>query len=57
MLYRQREPQLMLVPVDVNLLVSQVVDPTRARWCSSRTRRMKGAGPAWICRSIGKARQ
>ncbi len=57
MLYRQREPQLMLVPVDVNLLVSQVVDLTRARWCSSRTRRMKGAGPAWICRSIGKARQ
>jgi PAS domain S-box-containing protein len=30
--YRQREPQLMLVPVDLNLLVSQVVDLTRARW-------------------------
>jgi signal transduction histidine kinase/CHASE3 domain sensor protein/ActR/RegA family two-component response regulator len=30
--YRQREPQLMLVPVDMNLLVRQVVDLTRARW-------------------------
>jgi len=30
--YRQREPQLMLIPVDLNLLVSQVVDLTRARW-------------------------
>jgi len=30
--YRQREPQLMLVPVNLNLLVSQVVDLTRARW-------------------------
>ena len=30
--YRQREPQLMLVPVNLNLLVTQVVDLTRARW-------------------------
>ena len=30
--YRQREPQLMLAPVDMNLLVRQVVDLTRARW-------------------------
>jgi PAS domain S-box-containing protein len=30
--YRQRESQLMLVPVDMNLLVPQVVDLTRARW-------------------------
>jgi PAS domain S-box-containing protein len=30
--YRQRETQLMLVPVDMNLLVHQVVDLTRARW-------------------------
>src|SRR5258708_5534963 len=30
--YRQREPQLMLVPVDMNLLVRQIVDLTRARW-------------------------
>jgi PAS domain S-box-containing protein len=30
--YRQRETQLMLVPVDMNLLVQQVVELTRARW-------------------------
>ncbi len=30
--YRRRETQLMLVPVDMNLLVQQVVDLTRARW-------------------------
>jgi PAS domain S-box-containing protein len=30
--YRQRETQLMLAPVDMNLLVQQVVDLTRARW-------------------------
>ncbi len=30
--YRQREPQLALAPVDVNLLVQQVLDLTRARW-------------------------
>ena len=30
--YRQREPQLTLVPVDLNRLVQQVVDLTRARW-------------------------
>ena len=30
--YRQREPQLVLTPVDLNLLVQQVVDMTHARW-------------------------
>jgi signal transduction histidine kinase/ActR/RegA family two-component response regulator len=30
--YRQREPQLTLLPVDLNQLVRQVVDLTRARW-------------------------
>jgi signal transduction histidine kinase/ActR/RegA family two-component response regulator len=30
--YRDREPELALVPVDVNTLVPQVVDLTRARW-------------------------
>ncbi len=30
--YRQREPQLTLQPVDMNALVQQVVDLTRARW-------------------------
>jgi CheY-like chemotaxis protein len=30
--YRQREPQLTLLPVDMNSLVPQVVDLTRARW-------------------------
>ena len=30
--YRQREPQLLLLPVDMNRLVQQVVDLTRARW-------------------------
>ena len=30
--YRQREPQLTLLPVDLNALVTQVVDLTRARW-------------------------
>ncbi|HTC50510.1 MAG TPA: ATP-binding protein [Steroidobacteraceae bacterium] len=30
--YRQREPQATLLPVDVNVLVQQVVDLTRARW-------------------------
>ncbi len=30
--YRQREPQLTLTPVDLNRLVQQVVDLTRARW-------------------------
>lgn len=30
--YRQREPQLKLAPVRLNLLVQQVVDLTRARW-------------------------
>jgi signal transduction histidine kinase/DNA-binding response OmpR family regulator len=30
--YRSREPQAALVPVDLNLLVGQVVELTRARW-------------------------
>ncbi|MES2105702.1 MAG: response regulator [Pseudomonadota bacterium] len=30
--YRQREPQLTLMPVNANHLVQQVVDLTRARW-------------------------
>jgi signal transduction histidine kinase/CheY-like chemotaxis protein len=30
--YRQREPQLILMPVDLNRLVEQVLDLTRARW-------------------------
>jgi PAS domain S-box-containing protein len=30
--YRKREPQMTLAPVDLNLLIHQVVDLTRARW-------------------------
>ncbi len=30
--YRQREPQLALAPVEVNRLIEQVADLTRARW-------------------------
>jgi PAS domain S-box-containing protein len=30
--YRPREPQLTLVPVDLNVVLQQVVDLTRARW-------------------------
>ncbi|HXJ40594.1 MAG TPA: PAS domain S-box protein, partial [Bryobacteraceae bacterium] len=30
--YRQREPQLLLMPVDLNGMVRQVLDLTRARW-------------------------
>jgi PAS domain S-box-containing protein len=30
--YRLREPQLTLVPVDLNVLVGQVIDLTRPRW-------------------------
>jgi PAS domain S-box-containing protein len=30
--YRQQEPQLVLSPVDLSILVQQVVDLTRARW-------------------------
>jgi DNA-binding response OmpR family regulator/anti-sigma regulatory factor (Ser/Thr protein kinase) len=30
--YRQREPELVLAPVDLNQLIQQVVDLTRARW-------------------------
>lgn len=31
--YRQREPQLELARIDVNRIVSQVIDLTKARWC------------------------
>lgn len=37
--YRQREPQLRLVPVDMNRLVQQVVELTRARWSDMAQRR------------------
>ena len=37
--YRQREPQMTLVPVDVNRAVQQVVDLTRARWSDMAHRR------------------
>jgi len=30
--YRSREPQLILLPTDLNSLVNQVIDLTRARW-------------------------
>ena len=30
--YRAREPQLSLIPVDLNKIVNQVLDLTRARW-------------------------
>jgi signal transduction histidine kinase/ActR/RegA family two-component response regulator len=30
--YRQREPQLVLAPIELNHLVRQVIDLTRARW-------------------------
>lgn len=30
--YRQQETQLTLVPVDLNLLITQVIDHSRARW-------------------------
>jgi CheY-like chemotaxis protein len=30
--YRQREPELLLAPVDLNALATQVIDLTRARW-------------------------
>jgi PAS domain S-box-containing protein len=37
--YRQREPQSMLLPVDMNALVRQIVDLTRARWSDMAQRR------------------
>ncbi|HEX4151795.1 MAG TPA: CHASE3 domain-containing protein [Steroidobacteraceae bacterium] len=37
--YRQREPQLSLLPVDMNSLVRQVVELTRARWSDMAQRR------------------
>jgi PAS domain S-box-containing protein len=30
--YREREPQLVLSPIDLNVMVQQVIDLTRARW-------------------------
>jgi PAS domain S-box-containing protein len=37
--YRQREPQAMPLPVDMNVLVQQVVDLTRARWSDMAQKR------------------
>jgi PAS domain S-box-containing protein len=37
--YRQREPQLTLTPVRLNLLAQQVMDLTRARWSDDPQRR------------------
>ncbi|MFL6600116.1 MAG: CHASE3 domain-containing protein [Steroidobacteraceae bacterium] len=37
--YRQREPQSMLLPLDMNALVRQIVDLTRARWSDMAQRR------------------
>jgi PAS domain S-box-containing protein len=37
--YRMREPQSSLVPVDLNLLVLQVIDLTRARWADMALQR------------------
>ncbi len=36
--YREREPQLALLPVDLNRLVPQVVDLTRVRWSDMQLR-------------------
>ena len=37
--YRQREPQSTLLPVDMNAMVRQIVDLTRARWSDMAQRR------------------
>jgi PAS domain S-box-containing protein len=37
--YRQREPEMTLAPVDLNRLVPQVVELTRARWCDMAQQR------------------
>jgi PAS domain S-box-containing protein len=37
--YREREPQLQLAPVQLNVLVRQVLDLTRARWSDMALRR------------------
>src|SRR5205823_11557403 len=37
--YRPREPQLTLAPVDLNAIVQQVVDLTRARWSAMAQQR------------------
>lgn len=37
--YRQRDPQMTLLPVDLNRLVQQVVELTRARWSDMAQRR------------------
>ena len=55
--YRQREPQLTLAPVDLNRLVQQVLDLTRARWSDMPQQRgivIQRARPNWrrTCRPI-----
>ena len=45
--YRQREPQLMLARVDVNRIVQQVVELTRAAGAICRS----SAAPSWICKT------
>src|SRR5450432_2541653 len=37
--YREREPQMMLVPVDLSRMVQHVLDLTRARWSDIPQRR------------------
>ncbi len=37
--YRQREPQLTLVPVEINPLIQQVIDLSRARWSNMTQQR------------------
>jgi hypothetical protein len=37
--YRQREPQLMLTPVQMNPLIQQVIDLSRARWSNMSQQR------------------
>lgn len=37
--YRQREPQLVLAPIDLNLMVQQVIDLTRVHWSDLSQRR------------------
>src|SRR6266702_1423702 len=54
--YRQREPQLTLMPVHLNLLVQQVVDLTRARWGTARCgSRWLTTAWAWTRRPAGAA--
>ena len=55
--YRQREPQLTLLPVRLNQVVQQVLDLTRARWSDMPQQRgiVRGARsiadslvPTWV---------